>query len=43
MIINDSSEKQSISISIGNVFKSSKFSFVIVDTQDLLNAKRYQI
>ncbi|ORX47329.1 hypothetical protein BCR36DRAFT_413680 [Piromyces finnis] len=39
----NSSKKQSISVSIGNDFKSKVFSFVIFDTKNVLNVQRYQI
>jgi len=39
----DDTQKQSISVSIGNDFKSSNFSIVIFDTKKILKAQRYNI
>ncbi|ORX84371.1 Metallo-dependent phosphatase [Anaeromyces robustus] len=43
LVDNSDSDRNSISVSIGNDFKSKNFSIVVIDTNDLLNAKRYNI
>ncbi|KAG4090544.1 hypothetical protein H8356DRAFT_1713135 [Neocallimastix lanati (nom. inval.)] len=43
-LMNNSTEnRNSISVSIGNIFKSNYLSIVVIDTNDLLNSKRYNL
>jgi len=40
---NSTENRNSISVSIGNIFKSNYLSIVVIDTNDLLNSKRYNL